>query len=106
MKKNTRLNIIEEFRFVTVNLQMISNQKRIIRAPITEFFCGTLWRDLSSGGSTVAAPVSHPVVSSARAAEASRYEGGDGHEGDNSLDRSGYVSHLVLSVSFAKVSYL
>jgi hypothetical protein len=30
----------------------------------------------------------------AQAAEADRYEGGHGHEGDNNLDRSGYVCHL------------
>ena len=42
----------------------------------------------------------------ARAAEASRYEGGDDHEGDNSLDRSGYVSHLASNVSSAKLQKL
>jgi hypothetical protein len=30
------------------------------------------------------------------AAEASRYEGSDDHEKDNSLDRSGYDCHLAL----------
>jgi hypothetical protein len=72
---------------------MINNEKRI--------------KDLSIG---VTAPVLLPVVSSsqdsfaityiARAAEVSRDEGSDDHERDNSLDRSGYVGHLALILSF------
>jgi hypothetical protein len=64
-------------------------------------------------GSLVSTLVLHPVVASsrasfavtyiARATEASRDECSDDHEGDNSLGRSGYVSHLASIVSFAKV---
>jgi hypothetical protein len=66
-------------------------------------------------GSPVDALVSHPIDSSSRdsftityinrAAEASRDEGSDDHEGDKSLDGNGYVSHLASFVSFAKVIF-
>jgi hypothetical protein len=58
----------------------------------------------------VTARVLLPAASSSRysftitylawAAEASRYEGSDDHEGDNGLDRSGCVSHLALILFF------
>ena len=67
---------------------MINNEKRI--------------KALGSRGTLH--PSSLPIVSSSRnsltftyiagAAEAIRDEGGDDHERDNNLDRSGYVGHL------------
>jgi hypothetical protein len=58
----------------------------------------------------VTAPVLLPIVASSRdsfaityiagAAEASRDEGSNDHERDNDFDRSGYVSHLALILSF------
>jgi hypothetical protein len=60
-------------------------------------------------------PVSHPIDSTlrnsftntdiARIDEGSRHEGSDDHEGDNSLDKSGYVSHLGFDC-FLRESYV